>query len=179
MARRRSLGDLLKQEADKPRDSAAKAVQQEEQEASSDLEVATPDKTPATEVTHVLQVNEQHLTSTIAELEKTVSELKAALQAAQKQEISYQEQIASLQSDLKKQKTSLDKLQAELEKADQIKDELKQVKTDLLQLSEANSKPPRSSGALTKSAEHKPISRPIQPHSEPIKLSNSDIGWVD
>ncbi|MBV9386324.1 MAG: hypothetical protein JOZ78_07845 [Chroococcidiopsidaceae cyanobacterium CP_BM_ER_R8_30] len=178
MARRRSLGDLLKQEADKPRD--LEAVQQEEQEAkSSDLDAATPDQPPAPETTTAVSVSEQRLISTTAELEKTVTELKAALQAAQKQEISYQQQIASLQSDLEKQKNLLDQLQAELRQAEQIKAELKQVKTELLQLSEANSKPSQASHALKKRPENRPKYNLIQPHSEPPKFSNADIGWVD
>ncbi|MBV8886213.1 MAG: hypothetical protein JO235_19775 [Chroococcidiopsidaceae cyanobacterium CP_BM_RX_35] len=178
MARRR-LGDLLKQEADKPRDSEPEAVRQEEQEAKpSDLEVTLPDQPPAPDATTV-SVSEQRLIATTTELEKTVTELKAALQAAQKQETSYQQRIASLQSDLKKQKTSLDRLQAELRQAEQIKAELKQVKTELLQLSEANSKLPQASHALKKSAENKSKYNLIHPNFEPTKFSNADIGWVD
>ena len=189
---KKSLGDLLREEAQQPPDPEAEAIQEaasEPLEPSSTLSETEPinettDQPPQvnTATTRAKRI------PTKAELETTVSELSEALQAAHRKESSLQQQIADLQSDLQEQKILLQKQIAELEPTKQIKAELEQAKKVILQLLEANSKTTQEANtpkkenkgtssqkvALKKLPQHS-----IQPDSSSGKTFERNVGWFD
>ena len=195
---KKSLGDLLREEAQQPPDPKAEAIR----EAAS--EPLKPDPTlPETEPMIYETTDEPSQVNTAAprakriptkaELETTVSELSEALQAAHNKESSLQQQIADLQSDLQEQKILLQKLVAELEPTNQLKAELDQAKKVILQLLEANSKTTQEANTPkkeNKEKENKGISsqklglkrlpyHSIQPDSPSGKTFERNVGWFD
>ena len=146
---KKSLGDLLREEVQKP----LELQDSQELAESPTLEVdefVEPEETPSVQEQPLeITASEPETTSasyisrartTKAELETMVSELKKTLQQARRQEKSLQQQLTDLQSDLQEQKTLVKKLQADLINGEQIKAELEQAKKVILQLSEVNSK---------------------------------------
>ena len=204
---KKSLGDLLREEAQKPLElqdtqelpesptlDVDEVVSDEFIEADETpsmleqpLEIAAPE-TPSASYT-------SRTRTTKAELETMVSELRRTLQQVRRQEKSLQQQLTDLQSDLQEQKTLVAKLQADLSKGEQIKTELEQAKKVILQLSEANSNSQKAEPSAKEKVEHSvkekqnlqiqklPLRNsnyPLaQPSSPSTELSNKEVGWFD
>lgn len=185
MARtRKSIGDLLREEAQKSPDQEDAAVQIANSEELPEDEVNTES------LSTVIDSNNsatKRTNPTKADLEATITELRAALQEVQQHENSLQQQVADLQSELQDSKTSVQKLEAQLKQADQVKAELEQAKKVILQLTETNSKPKQEvyipkkenvsfkpqNSALTRLPEYP------QPVTERNEVFNADVGWFD
>lgn len=124
----------------------------------------------------------------VEKLKTTVTELKELMQETHRKENSSEQQFADLQSDLQDQKTLIQKLQADLNQVNQLKAELEQAKKVILQLAEVNSKLTQEVDTLRKENEgfksqklglKKLPHQSMQPNSSSIRISNTDIGWVD
>lgn len=156
MARKR-LGDLLRQEAEKPQDAGEEeqSFQTIEVHASS-VVVETNGKANQAEMTEQAENKggaAMGLTdSTIKELNSSITELKQALQAASTKETELQAHIDQLQGKLQEQTGMIQKLQQEQPSLKQLKTELEQAKQTIIQLTELNSEPPaKQPMALAKS----------------------------
>ena len=202
---KKSLADLLREEAHKSPDSEAEAVQEA---ALEPLEPApTLSETEPTTTSYETTDEPSPLDTaaprakripTKAELEITVSELREALKDSHGKENSLQQQIADLQSDLQEQKILLQKLLGELEQTSQIKAELEQAKKVILQLvadsskttQEANTRSKATQEPNTPKKENKDL-RPqklalkklpqhsIQPDSPSGEIFERNVGWFD
>lgn len=124
----------------------------------------------------------------VKKLKTTVTEVKELMQETHRKENSSEQQFADLQSDLQEQKTLVQKLQADLNQVNQLKAELEQAKKVILQLAEVNSKLTQEVDTLRKENEgfksqklglKKLPHQSMQPNSSSIRISNTDIGWVD
>ena len=205
MMTKKSLADLLREEAHKSPDSEAEAVQEA---ALEPLEPApTLSETEPTTTSYETTDEPSPLDTaaprakripTKAELEITVSELREALKDSHGKENSLQQQIADLQSDLQEQKILLQKLLGELEQTSQIKAELEQAKKVILQLvadsskttQEANTRSKATQEPNTPKKENKDL-RPqklalkklpqhsIQPDSPSGEIFERNVGWFD
>ena len=194
---KKSLGDLLREEAQQPPDPEAEAIQKAASEPLKPDSTLSETESINETTDDPPQVNTAATRAkripTKAELETTVSELSEALQAAHNKESSLQQQIADLQSDLQEQKILLQKLVAELEPTNQLKAELDQAKKVILQLLEANSKTTQEANTPkkeNKEKENKGISsqklglkrlpyHSIQPDSPSGKTFERNVGWFD
>ena len=189
---KKSLADLLREEAQQPPAPEVEAIQEAASEAlepGSTLSETEPINETTDEPPQVnTAATRAKRMPTKAELEATVSELSEALQAAHRKESSLQQQIADLQSDLQEQKILLQKQIAELEPTKQIKAELEQAKKVILQLSELNSK--NTQEANTPKKENKDLKSQklglkklpnhlIQPDSPSGKAFERSVGWFD
>lgn len=202
---KKSLADLLREEAHKSPDSEAEAVQEA---ALEPLEPApTLSETEPTTTSYETTDDPSPLDTaaprakrlpTKAELEITVSELREALKDSHGKENSLQQQIADLQSDLQEQKILLQKLLGELEQTSQIKAELEQAKKVILQLvadsskttQEANTRSKATQEPNTPKKENKDL-RPqklalkklpqhsVQPDSPSGEIFERNVGWFD
>lgn len=189
---KKSLTDLLREEAQKSPAPEAEAI---EEAASEPLE-PNPTQSETEPIYETTNEPSQGNTAaprakripTKAELETTVSELSEALQAAHRKENSLQQQIANLQSDLQEQKILLQKLQADLEPTNQIKAELEQARKVILQLLESSSKTTQETNTTKK--ENKDTSsqklglkklpqHSIQPDSPSGETFERNVGWFD
>lgn len=158
MATKKSLSDMLRQEAGKSSETEVQSTI----EVTAD-EIKTND-TPALEKLQLDTFNTNRAASsdsTNTELEVSITQLKESLEKAHQKERSLEEQIADMQSELSEQKalvkklqkevdkskdfdaeqkTLVEKLQKELDKAKQVKTELEQAKAAAIQLAELNNK---------------------------------------
>ncbi len=202
---KKSLADLLREEAHKSPDSEAEAVQEA---ALEPLEPApTLSETEPTTTSYETTGEPSPLDTaaprakripTKAELEITVSELREALKDSHGKENSLQQQIADLQSDLQEQKILLQKLLAELEQTSQIKAELDQAKKVILQLVADSSKTTQEANTRSKATQEpntpkkentglrpqklalkKLPQHSIQPDSPSGEIFERNVGWFD
>lgn len=188
MARKR-LGDLLREEAQKP--SEPEVVQAADSEAMPELDTSLAPAEPLDEVTQeplstvTNSTNANRRTNpTKADLEATVAELRAALQEVQQHENSLQQQVAHLQLELDDYHILVSKLKAELEQAETVKAELEEAKKVILQLSAVNS-PASSAKPASQEAKAQQLALArsphysIQPSIQSSELTDADVGWFD
>jgi predicted nucleic acid-binding Zn-ribbon protein len=207
MARKRSLSDLLKAEAQKPTESdpppAKRARQPAADPAAKPRRTAAKATAPATPTPTAAVAAE----ATAPDLTATVTALQQSLEQAQQQEQTLQSKIASLQSDLTEQKRLVKQLQTSVDKANQVQVELEKAQQAALHLAAANQKLIEENNTLKQAqkpiAATKPalqvqpqpavtatefrrqqaiaLSHPVFPDapSAPSGFPDMDIGWVD
>ena len=192
---KKSLADLLREEAQKSPDLETEAIEEiapaQPLEPNANLCETEPlyETTDESSPVNMSTAPRAKRTSpTKAELETTVSELREASQEAHRRENSLQQQIANLQSGLQEQKILVQKLQLGLEQTNHIKEELEEARKVILQLTEINSKttkevnPPREQKEDIRPQKWPTKKLPhysIQPNSASSKLPNKDLGWFD
>lgn len=200
---KKSLADLLREEAHKSPDSEAEAIQEaalETLESDTTLSETEPTSYETTDEPSPVDTAAPRAKRipTKAELETTVSELREALKESHGKENSLQQQIADLQSDLQEQKILLQKLLAELKQTNQLKAELEQAKKVILQLlddsskttQEANTRSKTTQEANTPKQENKGLrsqklalkklpQHSVQPDSTSGEIFERNVGWFD
>jgi len=188
---KKSLGDLLREEAQKNLESQDLEDDTGAQISAEELleDETQSEQEPLPELTVAASsLAARRSRTTKAELETIVSDLEKALQQSHSKEASLQQQLDHLQAELDEQKTLVNQLQTNLLQTDKIKLELEQAKKVILQLSEANSKVTEKADASKKESSNlslqklpprKSSPRVIQPSLPSTKLSNEDVGWVD
>ncbi len=118
MANKKSLGDIVREEVQKPQQPIESAAQTQPTQASSP---STRRKNP-----------------TKADLEQMVSELKSTLEEAQDSECTLQEKVMELQALLQDKEELVMELKQNSEQLEALKQELEEAQNTALQLSEAN-----------------------------------------
>ncbi|MGB3532517.1 MAG: hypothetical protein WBA13_03260 [Microcoleaceae cyanobacterium] len=118
MANKKSLGDIVREEVQKPQQPLETAVGVQSTQA---IPASTRRKNP-----------------TKADLEQMISELKLTLEEAQDSECTLQEKVMELQTMLQNKDERLTELKQNLEQIEALKQELGEVQNTALELSEAN-----------------------------------------
>ena len=187
MAKQRSLGDMVKQEAQKVNNSEVETVEAEvvnsaegeEQEATEKSSTSEATETPMrrknptkadlevkiTELTS--QITE--LTSQITELTSQITELTSSLETSRENERTLQEKMLHLQSDIEEKGQVIDRLQEELKRND-VQEELEKAQKTAFQLSETNTKLIEEVETLKK--ENQELKDKQGPKAKPDKKAN-------
>lgn len=120
MANKKSLGDIVREEVQKPQQPIESVAE-----------------TPPTQAA---SPSPRRKNPTKADLEQMVSELKATLEEAQDSECTLQEKVMELQAVLQDKDERITELKQNLEQIEALKQELEEAQDTALQLSEANTK---------------------------------------
>ena len=150
MAKQRSLGDMVKQEAQKVNDSEVKTVEAEVVNSAEVEEQKATEKSSTSEATETpmrrknptkadLEVQVTELTSQVTELTSQITELTSSLQTSRENERTLQEKVLHLQSEVEENGQFIARLQEDLKRND-VKEELDKAQKAAFQLSETNTK---------------------------------------
>ncbi|MGB3404866.1 MAG: hypothetical protein WBA77_19435 [Microcoleaceae cyanobacterium] len=118
MANKKSLGDIVREEVQKPQQPIESVAEAQPPQASS---LSTRRKNP-----------------TKADLEKMILELKSTLEEAQDSECTLQEKVMELQATVQDKDELISELKHNLEQIQALKQELEEAQHTALQLSQAN-----------------------------------------
>lgn len=118
MANKKSLGDIVREEVQKPQQP---------------IESVTESPPPPTSASSTRRKN-----PTKADLEQMISELKSTLEEAQDNECTLQEKVMELQAVLQDKDELISELKHNLEQIQLLQQELEEAQNTALQLSEAN-----------------------------------------
>ena len=150
MAKQRSLGDLVKQEAQKVNNSEVETVEAEVVNSAEGEEQEATEKSSTSEATETpmrrknptkadLEVQITELSSQITELTSQITELTSSLETSRENERTLQEKMLHLQSDIEEKGQVIARLQEELKRND-VQEELEKAQKTAFQLSETNTK---------------------------------------
>lgn len=150
MAKQRSLGDMVKQEAQKANNSEVETVEAEVVNSAEGEEQEATEKSSTSEATETpmrrknptkadLEVKITELSSQITELTSQITELTSSLETSRENERTLQEKLLHLQSDIEEKGQVIDRLQEELKRND-VQEELEKAQKAAFQLSETNTK---------------------------------------
>lgn len=143
MAKQRSLGDMVKQEAQKVSDSDVQTVEAEVVNSAEVPEQEDPEKSSTSEATETPTMPRKNPTKAdlevqITELTSQITELTSSLETSRENERTIQEKVLHLQSEVEEKSKFIAQLQEELKDND-VKKELEKAQKAAFQLSETNS----------------------------------------
>ncbi|EAW36074.1 hypothetical protein [Lyngbya sp. PCC 8106] len=143
MTKQRSLGDMVKQEAQKVSDSDVQTVEAEivnSAEVPEQEDTETSSTSEATETPTMRRKNptKADLEVQITELTSQITELTSSLETSRENERTIQEKVLNLQSEVEEKSKFIAQLQKELKEND-VKEELEKAQKAAFQLSETNS----------------------------------------